>query len=433
MKNIISFILFFPLITSLLLADEDWTQNFPNSNPGNMTGHSMAYIGDDKILLCDHGNYGFDQFNKTWVYDLSDNTWTRQYPANAPDSRWLHGMAYIGDDKVLLFSGDRNGIEDVNDTWVYDLSDNTWTNMSPQNAPEARSGYGIAYIGGDKIIIYGGNVDGSIGYDTWIYDLSDNTWTQVSPWPQPSARNDHAMCYIGDDKAILFGGGSWSATPNDTWIYDLSDNTWTNMNPTNSPIVRVGHDMAYMGNGKAFLFGGEDQDNNIILGDAWVYDLSTNNWTEDNNSNNPSARNLFGIATTNMTNPTRLLLYAGGDYSSDNDETWLFGGGDYKLGLSDLINSIPNTFTVIPAYPNPFNPSTTITFGLDKDSHVVIDIYDITGNLISTLQNECQTQGWHSVIWNGTNQQGNKVSAGIYLSRIIVGNNVKTFKLMFLK
>ena len=90
-------------------------------------------------------------------------------------------------------------------------------------------------------------------------------------------------------------------------------------------------------------------------------------------------------------------------------------------------------FEVLPAYPNPFNPSTTIRYGLDSNSNVNITIYDITGKLINTLVNQEQTQGWHSITWNGTNQHGEQVPAGIYLSRIGTENEVKTTKLMFLK
>ncbi|MFC1566135.1 FlgD immunoglobulin-like domain containing protein [Candidatus Neomarinimicrobiota bacterium] len=110
----------------------------------------------------------------------------------------------------------------------------------------------------------------------------------------------------------------------------------------------------------------------------------------------------------------------------------------YHATREITIEAIPEVpkidkFTVLPAYPNPFNPSVTIRYGLDKDSRVEIQIYDITGQHISTLQNIAQLQGWHSVIWNGTNQQGKQVPAGLYLSRIISNEEVKTIKLMLLK
>jgi len=104
-----------------------------------------------------------------------------------------------------------------------------------------------------------------------------------------------------------------------------------------------------------------------------------------------------------------------------------------SLAVNDLFGSMPIDFTVLPAYPNPFNPSTTITYGLVKDSDVSIQIYDITGQLITNLLNTEMTQGWHSIQWNGTNQQSEQVPAGIYLSKITSNNEVKTNKLMLLK
>jgi hypothetical protein len=108
------------------------------------------------------------------------------------------------------------------------------------------------------------------------------------------------------------------------------------------------------------------------------------------------------------------------------------GFNELKI-VGDSKSMIQNDLTVLPAYPNPFNPSTTITYGIDTDSKITVQIYDITGQLISTLINTEQTQGWHSVVWNGTTNQGTQAPAGIYLSKITAGNEVKTNKLMLLK
>ena len=102
------------------------------------------------------------------------------------------------------------------------------------------------------------------------------------------------------------------------------------------------------------------------------------------------------------------------------------------LGIEEL-NSLPERFTIIPAYPNPFNPSTTIIYGLDKESSVNVQIYDINGKLISTLEEAEQHLGWHSVEWNGTDMNNNNVPAGMYLCKVTAGNDIKTIKLMLVK
>jgi len=103
------------------------------------------------------------------------------------------------------------------------------------------------------------------------------------------------------------------------------------------------------------------------------------------------------------------------------------------LGVTNYLGSEPTNFTILPAYPNPFNPSTTITYGLDKDSQVSIAIYDVSGKLIITLLNTKQPQGWHNIEWNGNDHNNNQVPAGIYLSKITSNNITKTSKLMLLK
>jgi hypothetical protein len=108
-------------------------------------------------------------------------------------------------------------------------------------------------------------------------------------------------------------------------------------------------------------------------------------------------------------------------------------GTQILLGIGDGFSSLPDKFTVLPAYPNPFNPSTTITYGIENDGRVTLQIFDLSGRLISTLKDNNQTQGWYSVTWNGTNQQGERAPAGVYFTRITSGSEVKTYKLMLLK
>jgi N-acetylneuraminic acid mutarotase len=184
------------LFSSRALADDDWTQKFPTSNPSSRHQHAVAYIGDNKIILFG-GRYFIiepDQFDDTWVYDLNQNSWTEKFPSSKPQARFRHGMAYIGDDKVLLFGG--YVTTHFNDTWVYDLSDNIWIEYNPQDKPPQVDEFALAYIGDDKVCFFGGIGVQRID-ETWIFDLSESNWTQKNPATKPSARNQHAMTYIG--------------------------------------------------------------------------------------------------------------------------------------------------------------------------------------------------------------------------------------------
>jgi hypothetical protein len=94
---------------------------------------------------------------------------------------------------------------------------------------------------------------------------------------------------------------------------------------------------------------------------------------------------------------------------------------------------VPETFTLYPAYPNPFNPTTNIRYDLPENALVSITIYDIMGRSIRSLVNSKQTAGYRSIQWNATNDAGSPVSAGLYLYTIQAGEFRQTKKMVLLK
>ena len=101
------------------------------------------------------------------------------------------------------------------------------------------------------------------------------------------------------------------------------------------------------------------------------------------------------------------------------------------MGVSS--SNIPEQFVLYPNYPNPFNPVTTIRYDLSKESFVDITIYDMLGNVVYDLVNTNQSYGYKSIQWNATNNQGEPVSAGVYLYKIQAGDFVDTKKMILLK
>ena len=93
----------------------------------------------------------------------------------------------------------------------------------------------------------------------------------------------------------------------------------------------------------------------------------------------------------------------------------------------------PETFALHQNYPNPFNPETNISYDLSKDGATSIAVYDMRGTLVKTLINGLQSSGYKSVQWNATNNQGEPVSAGVYLYKIQAGDFVDTKKMILLK
>ena len=105
------------------------------------------------------------------------------------------------------------------------------------------------------------------------------------------------------------------------------------------------------------------------------------------------------------------------------------------LGLSQIENeaSMPGSYYLLQNYPNPFNPTTTLRYDLPENSHVTITIYDMLGRKVKTLINATQDAGYRSIIWDASGNNGERVSAGIYLYQIQAGEYMQTKKMVLLK
>lgn len=207
-----------------------WTEKYPMSSPSARYGHSLATIyGDDKALFFGGatGTGGWTYYNDTWMYDSSDGQWTQMSPATAPRGRYYSALAaFHGTKKILLFGG-RIGWTSYDDvTWVYDYSTDSWVDKNPGGSKPSARGYAAmaAIPGDDKVVLFGGSRGGTYYGDTWVYDLSDNKWTEVLPRPsatEPSDRSGPIMALIdGTDKVLLFGGSTgWSQYSSETWLF----------------------------------------------------------------------------------------------------------------------------------------------------------------------------------------------------------------------
>ncbi len=114
----------------------------------------------------------------------------------------------------------------------------------------------------------------------------------------------------------------------------------------------------------------------------------------------------------------------------------------YPRIVTDIMDEeiYPSKFKLEQNYPNPFNPSTTIKYSIfvgDGHAHplqnVTLKIYDILGREIATLVNKEQVSDNYQVLWDGKNDNGVKVSSGVYLYSLKAGSFISTKKMMFLQ
>ncbi len=106
---------------------------------------------------------------------------------------------------------------------------------------------------------------------------------------------------------------------------------------------------------------------------------------------------------------------------------------DASVTLKEGTGSLPSTFVLDDAYPNPFNPSTNISFGLPSATTVHLYIYNILGRKVKTLASGTYEAGMHVIVWDGTNDAGEVVSSGLYFYRMETPEFTTTKKVVLLK
>ena len=124
------------------------------------------------------------------------------------------------------------------------------------------------------------------------------------------------------------------------------------------------------------------------------------------------------------------------DFDSVNTQIQIALDNCQQCETTDISHNqevMPEAFQLHPNYPNPFNPTTVIHYDVPESAPVRLVIYDILGRNIRTLVNGVQEPGYKTVTWNGADDGGRPVSAGMYIVTMASGSHRFVRKMVFLK
>jgi hypothetical protein len=298
--------------------------NTAGSAPSPRIGHRTVYdpVRHKIILIGGHapnaphaGNYvSATHMNDVWELDTASNTWTDVTPAGGdmPVGRSDFGMAYdITRNKVVIYGGEIDGWQ-AGDTWEWDPATHIWTAKPAANSLVygGMLGSSMAYDPNrHQVILFGGHAYYNWGEaGTWAWDGND--WINLTGITYPPPRFLTAMATDSSrSKVVMFGGQNPSAL-NDTWEWDGS--AWTEITSAGaSPSARSNAGMAYdVSRHETILFGGGQEG---TFNDTWSWDGSA--WAQEQPSTNPSPRASF-LAYDSI--QSRLVFFGGGNLA----DTW---------------------------------------------------------------------------------------------------------------
>ncbi len=124
------------------------------------------------------------------------------------------------------------------------------------------------------------------------------------------------------------------------------------------------------------------------------------------------------ITVTSLSDPSET-------YSATTDTT-----GTFSFDVTEVENQRETAFALYGNFPNPFNPSTRISYSLDTASDVVLSIYNVLGQKVRTIYHGTRNPGFYSAIWDGKDENGMVSSAGVYLYQLQAAGRVLTGKML---
>ena len=263
------------------------------------------------------------------------------------------------------------------------------------------------------------NVDGNIG--AVMYELLAGVEAEI---PLPSMLLDSAFNDDNQNYLSIYDDGSGIAIniEEDGYYGTMIDTSYFNWGVSNDSIYVTTYDdyysdsshvdsMAYFFSGDTLVFG--QSTDPCEEGGYYYYYYETYDDCFENSDLGNYALGVTGI--------------------QDFHQEMIMHYTAYDLVSTSLEKTTALDFKVHPAYPNPFNPVTTIRYYLPNEGFVNITIYDMMGREIKVLQRGIRTPGHGKVQWNATNDKGQQVSAGVYLYQINIGGKMDTKKMVLLK
>ncbi len=425
----------FKLILSILIftsaINAGWQRLATTGNVPHLKNASAIYDPSGNRMIVFGGRNSTGISGEMWSLSLNDNNWVQIMPNGGPNPnpRYTHNAYYDPtNNTMIIWSGQGNAGALYNDVWVFNLSSNQWSliwaDSNVSGAPLKR--YGTASVFepvSRKITTFAGFTSNGRFDDTWTFDVTNRVWQNQTNTSHPPKRCLHSAVYAGQTGRMIIYGGQDTGPLDDIWQCTLSNYTWANITPVAKPPARFWNSMIYYGSGNVLIFGGLGTS---PMNDMWKFRMGPNLWEPVNQgSNKPAAR--WGQQTIFIPEQDKMVIF-GGEGDSLFTDTWAYTNVS-AIGIQQISNEVPQTFSLEQNYPNPFNPQTKIRFSVPANSQAAeLSVYDINGKLISILVNEILPAGKYESVFEGT-----ALPSGVYFYVLKSGDFKISNKMILIK
>ncbi len=411
------------------VGDEEWTQAF-GGNDGDW-GSSVQQTSDGGYIIAGETNsYGAGWWDVYLIKTDGDGNevWTQTFGGTSSDAGYSvqqttdGGFVIAGYTNsygagwwdVYLIKTDGGG----NEVWSQTFGDNgSEIGRSVQQTSDG--GYIIAgetnSYGAGAYDVYLIKTDGD-GNEEWTRTLGGSDDDEAYSVQQTS---DGGFVIVGYTNS--YGAGWW-----DVYLIKTDDGgneVWTQTfggtGFDEGYSVQQTSDGGYIITGSTYSFGAAAYNVYLIKTDGG----GNEEWIQNFGGSGSD----FGYSVQQTSDGGFVIAGYTTSYGAGSSDVWLIRL-DSETGVIELDLPQPSSYSLLPAYPNPFNPSTLIRFQIPTAGDVQIKVYDIQGNIVATITDGWQTPGSYQIPFNAAS-----LSSGIYLARLTAGDFTQTRKLVLMK
>ncbi len=336
-----------------------------------------------------------------------------------------HTATLLPDGRVLIAAGQDNvGPQTHNVAEIYDPLTGHFTLTG--NLLTDRSGHTATLLPNGQVLIAGGVQTTSPGLGNFLsscelYDPVSGTFRAAADLG--NARSNHTATLLLDGRVLIIG----SAWNNKGELYDYKSDTWSLTAPMNTP-KRTAFTSTLLPSGKVLISGGLIS---TTTRSAEVFLPENNTFWFCDSMITPHQEH-----TATLLADGRVLVAGGYALSNTTKLAEIFSvnpAGVVHVESGDHDLNKPAAFTLMPNYPNPFNPVTHMRYKIGASAQVRISIYNMLGEKIITVLDDVRQPGEYQVSWNGVDESGAAVASGVYFVKMDANRQMISRKILLLR
>jgi N-acetylneuraminic acid mutarotase len=212
-----------------------WTRIETHVAPPERASYGMALDEKRRELVLFGGFTEFGYFNDVWVYDIANQDWhSKDVTGDVPAPRGAMSFVYdVKNDHFVMFGG-FSDVGFYSDTWIFDPSTSSWRKQETLSGPPPLRTRMIYDESLGASVFFGGDVVTSEGHqsapvpsdDTWSFDSSRRTWSELVTSEAPAPRSLHGIVYDRENRSVVVFGGTDSLIDDANFVGREFRDTW---------------------------------------------------------------------------------------------------------------------------------------------------------------------------------------------------------------